>query len=50
MNEHPLLAQLAQLTGEFVATNNPSVTQLQEFQNSIATYPSVQPHIAMEDR
>ncbi len=37
MNEHPLLSQLAQLTGEFVAKNNPSNEQLQEFQNSIAT-------------
>ena len=37
MNEHPLLAQLAQLTGEFVITNNPSSTQLEDFQNSIAT-------------
>lgn len=37
MNEHPLLAQLAQLTGEFVAKNNPSSEQLQEFQSSIAT-------------
>ena len=37
MNEHPLLAQLVQLTGEFIANNHPSTSQLQEFQSSIAT-------------
>ena len=37
MNEHPLLAQLAQLTGAFVAANNPSSEELQRFQSSIAT-------------
>lgn len=36
MNEHPLLADLAQLTGAFVAANNPSKEELQNFQNNIA--------------
>ncbi len=37
MNEHSFLAQLAQITGEFVAANNLSKQQLQEFQSSVAT-------------
>ena len=36
MNEHPLLAQLAQLTGGFSAANNPSIEQLQTFHSEIA--------------
>jgi len=37
MKEHPLLAQLALLTGEFVMANNPSAEQLRAFQTAIAT-------------
>lgn len=37
MNENPILAQLAQLTGTFLAANNPSSEELQLFQNNIAT-------------
>lgn len=37
MKEHPLLEQLALLTGEFVMANNPSAEQLRAFQTAIAT-------------
>jgi hypothetical protein len=37
MSENPILAQLANLTGAFVAANNPSTEELQLFQNNIAT-------------
>ena len=36
MNEHPLLSRLAQITGAFVAANNPSLEELQNFQDSVA--------------
>ncbi|HEX7457747.1 MAG TPA: hypothetical protein VF301_04860, partial [Ginsengibacter sp.] len=36
MNEHPLLALLAQFTGSFIAANNPSPEELQAFHTNIA--------------
>ncbi len=36
MNEHPLLAQLAQFTGGFIAADNQSQEQLQAFHSDIA--------------
>ena len=36
MNEHPLLALLAQFVGGFIATNNPSAEELQAFYVNIA--------------
>jgi hypothetical protein len=37
MAENPLLAQLAQISGEFIAAKQPSSVDLKEFQNSIAS-------------
>jgi hypothetical protein len=37
MSEHPLLAELAQFTGGFIATNNPSAEQLQAFHTNVAS-------------
>ena len=36
MNEHPLLALLAQFTGDFIAANNPSTEDLQAFHLNVA--------------
>lgn len=37
MSDNPILAQLAQLTGAFITSNNPSTEALEGFQSSIAT-------------
>src|SRR5882724_8744280 len=37
MNDHPLISSLSQLTGEFIASNNPSIGELKQFQELIAT-------------